>query len=48
MISISKIKVPLLFPGFLVYVVKFGQVLVIYVKNLATSTIRINIETLDK
>ena len=28
MISISKIMVPLLFPDFLVYVVKFGRVLV--------------------
>ena len=34
MISISKIKVPLLFPGFLVYVVKFGRVLVTCEKHL--------------
>ena len=33
MISISKIMVPLLFPGFLVYVVKFRPVLVTYVKK---------------
>ena len=32
--SISKIMVPLSFSGFLLYVVKFAQVLVTYVKHL--------------
>ena len=30
----SKTMVPLLFPGFLVYVAKFGRVLVVYEKHL--------------
>ena len=34
MMSISKIMVPLLSPGFLLYVVKFAIVLVTYVKHL--------------
>ena len=34
MISISKTMVPLLFPGFLVYVAKFGRVLVVCEKHL--------------
>ena len=34
MMSISKIMVPLLFPGFLLYVVKFAIVLVTHVKYL--------------
>ena len=36
MVSISKIMVPLQFPGFLLYLVKFAIVLVTYVKNLLT------------
>ena len=34
MISISKLMVPLKFPGFLLYVVELAQVFVRYVKHL--------------
>ena len=45
MISISKIKVPLLFPGFLVYVVKFGRVLMTCEKHLYYYVIQCNCVT---